>query len=133
MTLDRSGQPSKQYDACGRHIVQEPNYYPTGIAFRSVSVVPPQMPYGSRIFIAYVMHSDLLGQTWQIAFARISRLSRSSFFSNEPGGKNKSEWFPLQSACACQSLDICATDHSSYLTNNTTEHNRQVARLPGKY
>ena len=56
---------------------------------RSISVKPPQIPKGSLIPIAYSAQGWRTGQTWQIALARSSRRSRSSFRSKVEGGKKR--------------------------------------------
>lgn len=59
------------------------------IDLRSTSVSPPQIPNGSRMSIAWFEHGSCTGQTPQMAFAFISRRSRSSFLSKVEGGKKR--------------------------------------------
>lgn len=104
----------------------------------SVSVRPPQIPYGSLIWRAYVRQSPTTGQTWHTAFARTSRLCRSSLRSWALGGKKRWEWLPLHRATGCQerSSDIreCLSffGFASINTARSSEPSRRNAEATGK-
>ena len=88
------------------------------------------MPKGSRMVRAYAEQSTCTGQTLQIALARISRRSRSSFRSNVEGGKNKCAWLPRHSALSCQSS---GDKGSSFLASRQApEPNPAYQHSPGK-
>ena len=53
---------------------------------RSTSLVPPQMPWVSRIPTAYSRQSSTTGHLEQTSLARNSRLYFSSRLSPRPGG-----------------------------------------------
>src|SRR6266540_618759 len=71
---------------------------------RSYSFSPPQMPCGSRTVSAYSRHSTSTGQLRQIAFAAVSRSSRTSLRSRWLGAKKSSDCGPLQAARYCQPM-----------------------------
>ncbi len=68
---------------------------------RSISLRPPQMPWGSRMRTAYSRHSIRTGHTAQIDLALRSRAILSSLDSHSPGGKNSPESSPRHAARHC--------------------------------
>ncbi len=59
------------------------------------------MPCGSRMRRAYSKHDCRTEQVAQMALARVSRPSFSSFRSKVVGGKNTAAWGPRHAALAC--------------------------------
>ncbi|SEB33588.1 hypothetical protein SAMN04490239_0766 [Rhodococcus koreensis] len=67
---------------------------------RSVSVIPPQVPYGSPVARAWSRHAASTGQLWQICWARISRRARA-WPRSVSGEKNTDESSPRHAARSC--------------------------------
>ena len=68
---------------------------------RSDSVVPPQIPNGSRTVCACVRHCSSTGQVWQIRVAKLSRYRQASCVS--PSGE-RTDPFPCLRPSRCLTL-----------------------------